>query len=216
MDTATKSPQEARPTDRILAALATLAALLDRTINEVHSVDSAFQKRIAEAVQETEESLQSQAAHRLEEVLTSTRAKLETQFNKRIEELSTEWEAERERLHAELGRITQTTAQWEAERSRLNGEIERLARVQAATQAEAEKAIMAMKAVTSSRPNASANSEALSKEIARAEDLIQQISAVIDDPSVELSIVIRKNVERAELDSYLKGIRFAIGTGKAK
>jgi hypothetical protein len=72
-----------------------------------------------------------------------------------------------------------------------------------------------MKAATSARPSASTNNEAVSKEITRTEDLVRQISAVIDDPTVELSIVIRKNVERAELESYLRGIQFAIGNGKA-
>jgi chromosome segregation ATPase len=216
METATKPPQEARVTDRLLSALATLAALLDRTISEVHSLESDVQKRLLDIAQETEESIQTQAAHRLEEQLTATRKKLETQFNQRIEELTSEWQSERERLLSELGRITQATAQWEAERARLNGEVEHLSRVQAATQVEAEKAIAAMRVATSSRPNASVNSEAVSTEIARAEDLIQQISAVIDDPTAELSIVIRKNVERAELESYLKGIRFAVTSGKSK
>jgi hypothetical protein len=33
----------------------------------------------------------------------------------------------------------------------------------------------------------------------------------MEDPDIELSTVVRKNVERAELESYLKGIRFALG-----
>jgi hypothetical protein len=56
----------------------------------------------------------------------------------------------------------------------------------------------------------SVKSEALSAEIARVEGLIQEISTLIEDPATELSIVIRKNVERAELESYIKGIRFAL------
>ena len=35
MDPATKTPQGARATDRIVEALSTMAALLDQTINEV-------------------------------------------------------------------------------------------------------------------------------------------------------------------------------------
>jgi len=42
------------------------------------------------------------------------------------------------------------------------------------------------------------------------EGIVREISAVIEDPTSELSIVIRKNVERAELESYLKGIRFVL------
>ena len=45
----------------------------------------------------------------------------------------------------------------------------------------------------------------------RSKKLISQIIAVIDNPDTELSIVIRKNVEKAELDAYLKGILFSLG-----
>lgn len=216
METETKPPQEARVTDRVLQALSTLAALLDRSIKEVHSLEADFQKRVDQAVSETRETVQSEAAHHLEKELTAMRSKLEEQFRNRITELSTEWEAERERLTAELARGTQTAAQWEAERARLNGELERLARVQAATQMEAEKAFAAVKAATASRQASPANNDVLSKEIGKVEDLVREISNLIDDPNTELSTVIRKNVERAELQSYLRGIRFALNGGGSK
>jgi len=43
--------------------------------------------------------------------------------------------------------------------------------------------------------------------------MIAGIARLIDDPETELSTVIRKNVERAELDAYLKGILFSLGRG---
>src|SRR5437762_9190080 len=99
MDTATtKTPQGARATDRVLEALSTLAALLDRSINEVKTLDSDFQNRILQAVHETEASLQSQAAQHLDEALSETRRTLEEQFKSRVAELSAEWASERERL----------------------------------------------------------------------------------------------------------------------
>ena len=220
MDTATKTPQGARAADRVLEALSTLAALLDRTINEVKSLDSDFQSRLLQAVHETEASLQSQAAQHLDSALNETRSKLEEQFKNKIAEVATQFESERERLNTELSGIVQTRAQWEAERARLNGELVQLAQVQAATQAQAEKAIAAMKAASATtataKPAAAVNSEALSKEIERVEGAIKQISALIEDPATELSTVIRKNVERAELDSYLKGIRYALNGGGSK
>jgi hypothetical protein len=109
--------------------------------------------------------------------------------------------------------MTQTSAQWETERARLNGELERLARVQAATQAEAEKAIGALRAATASAKNppaGAADNDAVQAEILRVEGLVKEITALIENPTSELSIVIRKNVERAELESYVKGIRFAL------
>jgi len=54
---------------------------------------------------------------------------------------------------------------------------------------------------------------AIDAEVARIEDMIRQIVALIDDSATDLSIVIRKNVEKAELDAYLKGILYALGRG---
>jgi len=56
--------------------------------------------------------------------------------------------------------------------------------------------------------------EAISAEVARVEEQIQQIAALIDNPETELSTVIRKNVEKAELGAYLKGILYSLGRTK--
>jgi chromosome segregation ATPase len=216
METASKTQQEARGTDRVLEALSTLAALLDRTIHEVKGLDSDFQDRLLQAVHETEASLQGQAAQHLEQALTETRTKFEEQLKSKLAEITAEWDADRTRLNGELDRLTKSSAQWEVERARLNGELERLARVQAATQMEAEKALAAVKSISASKGGGPVNSEALAKEIARVEGLIKEISDLIENPATELSTVIRKNVERAELESYLKGIRFAVNGGGSK
>jgi len=66
-------------------------------------------------------------------------------------------------------------------------------------------------------PAASANGSSdqdLQGEINRIESMIADINRLIDDPACELSTVIRKNVERAELDAYLKGIFFSMGQAK--
>jgi DNA repair exonuclease SbcCD ATPase subunit len=55
---------------------------------------------------------------------------------------------------------------------------------------------------------------AIEQEVARVEGAIAEITQFIDDPSAQLAAVIRKNVERAELDAYLKGILFARGEMK--
>src|SRR5437773_12080845 len=106
MDSATKMPQEARATDRVLQALSTLAALLDRSISEVKALDSDFQNRLLNAVRETETSLQNQAAQHLETALAESRARIEEQFKNKLAELSAEWEAERARLNADMDKVT--------------------------------------------------------------------------------------------------------------
>jgi chromosome segregation ATPase len=54
---------------------------------------------------------------------------------------------------------------------------------------------------------------AIDAEVARIGRMIEQIVNLIDDSATDLSTVIRKNVEKAELDAYLKGILFALGRG---
>ncbi len=217
METATKTQQDTRATDRVLEALSTLAALLDRTINEVKGLDSVFKERVLQAVHETETSAQRQAAEHLEDALSEARTKFEVQLKTKLADMAADFDAERTRLSGEVDRVSQTATQWEVERSRLTGEIEKLARVQAATQAEAEKAIAALRAASASKVGTTAiNTAALSKEIERVEVLVKQITELIENPATELSTVIRKNVERAELESYLKGIRFALDATASK
>jgi len=55
------------------------------------------------------------------------------------------------------------------------------------------------------------DNDAIAAEVARVESQLTEIVAVIDNPNTELSTVIRKNVEKAELDAYLKGILFTLG-----
>src|SRR5262245_53150406 len=130
MDTATKSPQEPRAKNAVSDALTAITALLDRAMKQIHSLEN---------------ELQSEVARQLEQELTATRTAIEEQFRKKVADLSAEWQAERERLTAELAHRTQTAAQWETERSRLYSEIERLRHAQAATQTEAQRAISMMK-----------------------------------------------------------------------
>ena len=181
MDTASRKSSGGRSTDRVLEALATIAALLDRTLSEMKSVDSEFQERLLQAVHDTEASLQSQTAQHLEAA-------------------SAQWKDERNRLNTALERTAQMGAEWEAERGRLTADIERLQSALAVAQAHKEIEKNAEPPV---------NSAALAREIERIENHIREISSVIDDPATPLSTVIRKNVERAELESYLKGIRYA-------
>src|SRR5262245_4468475 len=150
----------------------------------------------------------SKSSHRNEEELAAMQANLEQEFKNRLTQLSGEWNAERERLTAELAHRTQTAAQWEVERARLHAEVERLSRAQSAAQMEAERARAAMHQTIAAQSNSSAV-EAM-KEIARIEAAIQEISALVEDPATDLSTVVQKNVERAELESYLRGIQFAL------
>ena len=58
------------------------------------------------------------------------------------------------------------------------------------------------------------NADAVSAEVARVQTMILELGKRIDDPTTDLSTVIRKNVERAELNAYLKGIQYSTGNNK--
>ena len=219
---------EPRATDRLVEALPTLAALLDRTINEIKTVESDFQSRVVQAVHNTETSVQQQAKEELRRAVEETDKKvradvteqLTTHFEKKmttaVDSVRSELEAERERLNRDLDRATQSAIKWEEERASLVGQCETarqaVAEAKAAQEsAEArtqavEVAASQIKAIPTTGPG---SPQVIETEIARVEELIKNISQLIDNPATELATVIRKNVERAELESYLKGIRFA-------
>ena len=58
------------------------------------------------------------------------------------------------------------------------------------------------------------NAASINAEVARVQTLILELGKRIEDPSTDLSTVIRKNVERAELNAYLKGIQYSTGNSK--
>jgi hypothetical protein len=58
------------------------------------------------------------------------------------------------------------------------------------------------------------NADAIKAEVARVQTMILELGKRIEDPSTDLSTVIRKNVERAELNAYLKGIQYSTGNNK--
>jgi chromosome segregation ATPase len=139
-----------------------------------------------------------------------------------VESVRLELQAETEQLRGQLSQLKQKVKQWESERAQMVSEHERLNRL--IVDAKAEHSRLTVE-VSSAKAEASAatsrasqitfkNPEAVEAEIARIVFQIENISKLIDDPATELSVVIRKNVERAELDSYLKGIRFALKGSK--
>ena len=105
---------------------------------------------------------------------------------------------ERNQLRERVEQLSDVAAQKDVERNRLKEECEW------ANQMLAE--------ANSARSSVGAHDagNAVDGEVARVEALMQQLSSLIDDPGTELAIVIRKTVERAQLDFYLKGLQFFV------
>src|SRR5262245_61149417 len=154
MDTVTTKPAMPRSTDRVVQALSTLAALLDRTINEVRTIDTEWQDRLNQAAQDAETTLEQrekQATEQLQAAISETETRVRTQvtsevrsqFNQQIgtaiETIRRELSDEREKLSNELQLLTQAAAQWEIEKANLQAELESSA--QALQEAEAEHKI---------------------------------------------------------------------------
>lgn len=224
METVKKPTQQAgRSTDRVLEALATLAALLDRSMNEVRALDVDYQARLSDAVHKTEASMQAQATQLVEQArnevrdeltqkfeaeLKSAMESLRAEFQKERERLGFETEAEREKFNKEIHQATGAMSELQAEKSKLSSELQSVKESSEAeikrVKAEAEAAVAS--AVSSAIPQQSAGDE-----IARVEAKLAAVIQLVEDPSTELSVVIRKNVEKLELEAYLKGLRFANG-----
>jgi hypothetical protein len=119
-----------------------------------------------------------------------------------VERVRAELTEERDRLSRQLDELLHAAAQWDSERDRYKEELRQASEAR-------DKAMTDAKTSTQS----TVANESLQAEVHRVEESIRNISVIIDAPETELSIVIRKNVERAELEAYLKGIKFAV-TGK--
>jgi hypothetical protein len=111
-------------------------------------------------------------------------------------DLTARFEADKAKLVAERNRAQQRLADAAAEYER---QIE-----------EAKEAKEAQPAPVAAKAAEAPNSQVIREEVARVEGLIHKISETIEDPETELSVVIRKNAERAELESYLRGLRFKL------
>jgi len=115
-----------------------------------------------------------------------------------------------ERVRAEL------TAQFEADRATLvadrNRAQQRLADVAAEYETKLAEVLKQQAAPPPPEPPRpqSVEMETIQAEITRVDNAILSIAQIVENPETELSVIIHKNVERAELESYLKGLRFRI------
>ena len=143
-------------------------------------------------------------------------------LQRELKESQNEWEAERRRFEQQLARMSN-------KRDGLSNEVVDQLRKQydeKLQEAISHKTQLAQELQTASSlleaqrsrlsaaqtgHGSSLDTQSIAAEVARVEGLIAEISAITDNPETDFSTVIRKNVEKAELDSYLKGIKFCVG-----
>ena len=207
---------------------------LKRHIKDIQQENETLQRLLREG-RETWESEQSRLTSRLEELqmefqrVAEKGEQLNTEtMHRLVQEKQNLWESERRSLKSEIKQLQEQLQQTSEKREEVSSKVldqlrqqydQRLHEVtQQKTQLAAElRSASALLETERARPkngnNGSGNMDTrkIEAEISRVEGLLSEIVAIIEDPNSELSVVIRKNVEKAELDSYLKGMLFTLG-----
>ncbi|HLH31909.1 MAG TPA: hypothetical protein VKY31_11960 [Terriglobia bacterium] len=194
-------------TDKLAQTVAALARLLDQTMNDIQALDSEVQEQVAERLHEAAGEWEHERAALIAECERARDLVEQARQEHRQALLDTDEAAaialERQIAGAVERVRTELTAQWEADRATLVADRNRAQQRLADVAAEYEKRL----AEAGSNEPATENG-GIKTEIARVEEAIHAISQIVENPETELSVVIRKNVERAELESYLRGLRF--------
>jgi chromosome segregation ATPase len=190
--------------------------------------------QLQEAFMQAQAKVQSyEAAARTPNTPDPSGAKLEDlkkeneSLQRQLKDAQNAWDEERRRLEQQLQRMSETRDHVSSEivdqlrrqydqrlqeaitqKSQLSQDLQN-----ASVMLEAERARLSA-AQSAGNDSDGLDTEAIQAEVSRVEGLISQIIAIIDDPDTDLSTVIRKNVEKAEFDAYLKGILFSLGRGK--
>src|SRR5881296_344957 len=137
-----------------------------------------------------------------------------------LQETRRAWEAERRQLKKEIERLEGQIQRVSESQDRVSKEIvdqlrkQYEQRLQEAIQEKNQLTGKLLEAERTPRSggqtkNSGLDNTAIAAEVSRVESLIKELVALMEDPDTELSTIIRKNVEKAELDAYLKGIMFA-------
>jgi hypothetical protein len=154
---------------------------------------------------------------RLEEVKRENEA-----LQRKLQKAQIEWDGERRRLEEQLQRTSENRDRVSSEvvdhlRQQYEGKLQEAIqqKTQLAQQLQAASASLESErnrlASAQEKTPSGLDTQGIKAEVKRVEALIQQIVLIIDNPDTELSTIIRKNVEKAELDAYLKGILFSLG-----
>jgi len=174
---------------------------VDRILSIVHTIQSQYQVQLKEA---------QRAVARQEE---------------RAKKVTTEWQTERQRLQQRITTLEQapgtarTSATEESANSReLERKLEETLCLKAALAADFQRVLSELNALEQSNPTEEPNpapygeiAKVVRSEVSRIQLLVDEIERKLADPAIELSTEIRLGRQRAELEAYLKGLRYSLG-----
>ena len=123
------------------------------------------------------------------------------------------WDEQREELKTEFDRVRQEV---ESEKEQLEANLRGKLGIEYELKLKdlsLQKESLEQKLRNQPAPetNGGAGDGDLKDEIARVDAQISEVTAFIEDPQAALSNVIRKNVERSELEAYRKGLSYRVG-----
>jgi hypothetical protein len=134
------------------------------------------------------------------------------------------WDAERRRFEQQLQRMSDASDRISSEvvdqlrkqyDAKLQDAIQQKTQLgeqlqKASAMLEGERARLSA-AQTGGGGGSGVDTDAIKAEVSRVEKQLSEIVKIIDNPETELSTIIRKNVEKSELDAYLRGMLFSLG-----
>jgi hypothetical protein len=231
-------------TGRMNQTVAALARLLDQVMNDIQVLDTEFQDHVSatSAERETERArlmaecenanqllAQARKEHKRAQAETDEAAaialelQVSTAVNRMRAELTAQMDADRAALVAERNRAQQRLADSASDHERELTEAVNKVRLELAVEIESLRQQVEEAKHAAAQAQESTLSEAsgdwfkgVQDEIVRVGIQIHTISQIVENRDTELSIVIRKNVERAELESYLRGLRFSISMAEER
>jgi chromosome segregation ATPase len=173
---------------------------------------AAVAERARAQLAEETAALRKQLEMEHSRVLAETKKSLTAAFDKdksaAVDRVRAELTRERDGLRLEVERLNKAAVEWQSEQKKLTVLVENLNRQIVESNAEIQR-LASDTSKGKAAPGAVA-AEVLLEEIARVEKVLEKMSALIKNPGTELSVVMRTNVERNELESYLRGIRFSL------
>ena len=199
-----------------------------RLVDEIESLETALRKaraggRSADVQDATVEDLRNKIAAQhaeleavREELLTrvATAEDEKSRTEDQLRQAQAAWEEERAELVAQIGKSTQQARLTEGDietrlREKLTAEYEWKLKEFSFQKEQLEQKLKEYRPVSPALSD-SAGSDPTS-EVARVDEKIAEITAFIDDPNSPLSKVVRKNVERSELEAYRRGLTYRAG-----
>jgi chromosome segregation ATPase len=181
---------------------------LEKQLRESEEARGKLERELEKTQQTLEQATQAAPASPPDGALSEEVSRLKKELD--------EIQEERKRLVVRLAESSDLGQQFEGRIQELVLENTQLA--ERVKNAASQMDVVYVKTADGSGDNRSVvstlDSSVINEEVKRIEELTAEIARLIDDPETELATVIRKNVERAALDAYLKGILFSLGRGK--